>query len=136
MPISTAAILQNSTTFAAPTGGTSIDLSIASNLLGGKALAYFDGDANFITRRTIDFQVKDPVASAAAPGGYTQARETVLLKVPMTLANGKRTVNTLRIELSRDPELTEAAAKEMRFIGLQILGDSDFWRFWDYHEIS
>lgn len=135
MSIGAGTLLKDSTTYAAPTGGTSADISIASRS-GTKVAAYFDGDSNFVTRRLIDFSAKDPVVQKSAPGGYTQAREKVTIRWPITLANGERTVCTGTIEIARDPEFTAAQTKEMRMLLLQILGDGDFTNFWDYHEMS
>lgn len=135
MAIDTAAILMGSTAFVAPTGGASNDLSIISRA-GTKVVAHLDGATSFTTRKTVEFSAKDPVALESAPGGYTQAREKVVVKWPITLANGNRTVNTATIEIARDPEFTTANCVDLRLMLAQLLGDSDFTDFWNNHVLS
>jgi hypothetical protein len=115
-------------TFAAPTGGTADQLSA----FGGKSemIARFDADTEYLTSKEAVFTVKEPTVSANAPGGYTQARTLLLLKFPRVLDNGNRTVDTLRVELSVDPEATSSEIDEYMLVGSQFCADPDFAEVW------
>ncbi|DAD49893.1 coat protein [ssRNA phage ESE017] len=92
--------------------------------------AYIDEGLSFQARKEVAFSVKVPKVSVSAPGGFTQARSTVILKSPKTLANGNRTVNTVSIQLSVDPETTAAEVTTMLNAAAQLLFDSDYSDFW------
>lgn len=133
MAISGGAILLDGTVSA--TGGTSTTLlSKGENGETNKVLLN-DGVA-FISQKTIDFTVKEPRVSASSPSGYTQAREIVVLKFPKILADGSRTVNTLRLELSTDINTTDAERLTMRSAGAQLLVDSDITSFWNSQSLA
>jgi hypothetical protein len=68
--------------------------------------------------------VKAYCASAAAPGGYTQARRVVVVSIPKTLANGNTTVNTARVEISADPESSDSDVSALRELIVQAVNDS------------
>lgn len=91
---------------------------------------YIDESLSFQARKEVVFSVKVPKVSVSAPGGFTQARSTAILKCPKTLANGNRTVNTFSLQLSVDPETTAAEVTTMLNAAAQLLFDSDYSDFW------
>lgn len=109
-------------------GGT--DLAFASlGIQANQNTLYAIADPDFRTRREIVCAVKPPKAQAGAPNGFTQARASTLVKVPLVLDNGKMTYNTLRIELAVDVETSDAEKTELMSLGSQILADADFSAF-------
>jgi len=91
---------------------------------------FFDS-TTLLNRKTAKFSTKRPKVSAGAPGGYTQARSTVLIKQPFTLANGNTTYVTVSITLSVDPELSQTEIDNLRYYGSDALANAsldDFWR--------
>lgn len=126
MSISTASILKDGTV--ATTGGTAQAFTSLGDTLN-QHNAYFDG-SDFLTRSECNFTVKAPKISASAPNGYTQARSTVIMKVPLALDNGSNTVNTIKIEFSSDVETTDAEKQTMIVYAAQLLHDTDFSAFW------
>lgn len=127
MSISSASVLKDGTV--ATTGGTATSMITLDKGNGHKVL--IDDGAAFNLQSTIDFSVKSPKVSSSAPGGYTQGRNSVYLRVPLSLDNGNRTVNTAQISISCDPETTDAERLTMRVYLAQLLVDSDFTVFWD-----
>lgn len=126
MTIQTASILKDGTV--ATTGGTAKAFSSLGNALGQHDV-YFDG-SDYLTRLQATFSAKTPKVSASAPSGYTQSRQTVVLKVPKALASGATTINTIKIEFAVDVETTDAEKSTMLVYGAQLLHDSDFAEFW------
>jgi hypothetical protein len=116
-------------TFATPTGGTADTLSASGDSQTMKAR--FDADTEYLTSKTVTFTVKEPSVSANAPGGYTQARRAAYCLFPLELDNGNTTKNSVKIELSVDPEATAAEIAEYRLVAAQILADTDFDSFWN-----
>jgi len=135
MTIEASSIIPDGTTFVAPTGGTAVAISLLGAASGGKVTAKYDTEYDFLTRTLFDFSVKDPVQLDSAPGGYTQARETVVIKRPITLTNGNRTVNTITITVSRDPETSAADLKAFRLEAGTILGASSMDDFFLSHDL-
>jgi hypothetical protein len=129
-----ATMQKDGTAYPAPTGGADLFLDRLYNV-GQKIYCTFIGDTDFTTRRIVEMSVKDPQVQASAPGGYTQSRESVILKKPIVLANGNRTVCTLSISMATDPELTLAQKQEMRYIGAQLLTDTELSEFWESHQL-
>jgi hypothetical protein len=115
-------------TFSAPTSGSADALSAVGD--ASKSVAKFDGDTEFLTAKSIDFTAKEPSVSSTAPNGYTQARRSALLKFPKVLDNSARTVNTVKLELAVDVEMTAAEIAEYCLVAAQILSDPDFAAFW------
>ena len=93
-------------------------------------------DTELLGRTLYELTAKDPVANTSAPGGYTQARKVALIKQPYTLANGNRTVNTVRIEVSLDPEVTAAESLALRIQASELLGRDSYKAFWDVHDLT
>lgn len=125
--------LTNASVLVGPTitasGGTALALSsLGQN--GNRVSLVATADTDFRTRRTMDLTAKTPNSNVSSPNGYTQARPSVLIKAPIVLANGKTTVNTLRIEMAYDVETSQAQIGALMELGAQSLFDSDFTSFW------
>lgn len=127
MSLTTASVLKDGTV--ATTGGTATGFIHKGGNLGLWE-GIFDDSSEFINQSTVTFQVKDPKSNTGSPNGYTQGRSTVVMKVPLALDNGERTVNTLKIELACDHETTDAEIQTMLVYAAQLLADSDFSEFW------
>jgi len=97
---------------------------------------YVNEDAVANLRRTLDITVKDAKVQVSAPGGYTQERQVIVTKVPIILANGNRTVNTYRTEISVDPETSVAQRKTDREMHSQTLFDTDFVSVYEKNDPS
>jgi hypothetical protein len=115
-------------TYAVPTSGTADTLSAVGNQNSMEAV--FDGDTEYLTQKSISFSCKSPTVSANAPNGYTQARRSAFLQFPEILDNANRTVNSIRIELGVDYEMTAAEIAEYCLIASQVLADPDYAAFW------
>lgn len=102
----------------------------------GQLNTYLDDGAAFAARTEIQFSTKEPKVSANSPGGYTQARSTARLLKPKTLASGRRTVNSARLELSVDPETTAAEIESLLVLIAQLAKDSDFADFWKKQSVA
>jgi len=133
MSISTASILVDGTV--ATTGGTATTMIDKGSSLDSKKVI-LDDSSEFINATTIDFSIKDPKVNSGSPNGYTQARSSVKLSVPLGLDNSNRTVNTMTLSLSVDPETTDAEIGSMLVLGAQLLHDSDFTEFWTKQSVS
>lgn len=136
MPISGATVAPDATTYAAPTGGADLTLSSVSTSGVDKVKAFYTSETDFLTRTEYEFSVKYPAVLSTAPGGWTQARQTVFMKKPRTLANGNRTVDTCSITFAHDPETTTADRLAMRLELVQLLGNTTFGSFWKTNNLS
>lgn len=123
MALSNANTLSGATITAS--GGTAVTWA-TQGLVGNKNVLVVPADTDFRVRRQIDAVVKQPSPSASAPNGYTQARASVLYKKPILLANGKITVNTVRVEVAYDVETSAAQLTDMLDTGAQMCFDADF----------
>lgn len=123
-----ASIIKEGATAVAATGGTDVTL-VSLGIQGNKNTLYFSTDTNLSTRRLAEFSVKAHAVSASAPGGYTQARNTILVKFPKTLANGAITINTVKVEVAYDPQTTQAEVETYCETVAQMLGTSAFMDF-------
>jgi len=112
-------------------GGSSTTLSQIGGSTATSIVAAIGSD-DYLSLRTADFKVVLPKVSANAPNGYTQARNEVFVRSPLLLDNGKTTINTIRIVISRDVESTDAEVDAMRLLACQILNNStlgnSYWR--------
>lgn len=116
------------------TGGTPATLV----KLGGDLTshtAYFGG-TSYSDRNDLTFTVKAPKPNATSPGGFTQGRSVVFIKVPRTLANGDKTSDTIKIEMSKDVETVAADSLEMRRVIAQVLTESGWTAFWDNQSVG
>lgn len=130
--------LNNASIFADATitssAGTALPFGSLGSVAGSNTLYALD-DADIRTRRDIICTTVQPRTKADAPNGYTQARSTAFIKVPLSLDNGGLTVNTIRIELATDVETTDAEKATLRGLAVQALIDGDFQEFWDNQSI-
>lgn len=124
MSLSNVSVLNGATI--APSGGTALAFSGTGIKNGNSHTLICDADDDYQTRRTIVCTVKEPKYSATAPGGLTQARASQVWKFPKILDNGNLTVETVRIEVSHDPESTVAEVEAHLDLASQGLTDSDF----------
>jgi len=128
MSITSASVLVDGTV--ATTGGTATTMLSKGNTLDQHKVILDDG-SEFIAATTIDFAVKEPKVSTSAPNGYTQRRRTVKILSPLALDNGNTTVNSMKIELSCDHEMTAAEITSLKVLAAQLIHDSDFDEFWE-----
>lgn len=87
---------------------------------------YIDDGADLILRKTCLASSKPPVPNASSPNGYTQQRSTIVFHVPMLLANGAYTKNTVKIEVAFDPEADAAERSYLRELIAHCGVDADF----------
>jgi len=123
--------LQNAGIVTAPSsiaasGGSALNFSSLGPSSNGAVVLYVAADTDLRLRRTLKAIAKTPTVNVSAPNGFTQARTQTLFSKPKLLANGKITVNTVRIEVSYDVETTQTEIQELLDVGAQILCDSDF----------
>jgi hypothetical protein len=113
-----------------PTGGTSIDLDIASSN-GNVVTVVPELDSDFRTKRSITFNKTSPRIEPSAPNGYTQVRTKATVKVPILLTNGKYTVNQIKVEVAYDVETSDAQRLELRSLGAQLFTNAIVAAVWD-----
>lgn len=118
-----------SATTVSASGGTALTYLPGNGASDDKLVMYVTADTDLRSRRTCDFTVKPPKPSATAPNGFTQPRCTVYHRFPQTLANGLTTYDTLKIELARDVETTQAEVLEYLKVGAQTMFDADVLEF-------
>lgn len=119
-----------------PTGGSATSLVAKGSTSGSQLSTFLDDGSILLDQIQFDFSYSEPKVNSGAPGGWTQARNNVAVKSPLGLDNGNRTVNTIRIEISCDPETTDAEKATLREYGAHVLLDSDFTDFWDNQSTS
>ncbi len=127
MSISNASILKDGVI--GVTGGTTTALSSLGNTLNENSVV-FDG-TGLLDRSTGSFVAKAPAKTASSPNGYTQARNTMVLRFPKTLASGEIVFNTARVQLAFDVETTTAEKETVRGMVAQFLSDDDFDAYWN-----
>jgi len=109
----------------APTGGTALTFTSNGFTGPGKLTLVVPADTDLRLRRSMDVTVKQARVSSSAPNGYTQPRITVIYKKPKLLANGKITVNTIKVEAAYDVETTQTEIQELIDVAAQVCSDSD-----------
>lgn len=134
MSLQNAAVVTAPSAFT-PTGGTALTFTLISQSANGVSIAVA-ADTDSRTRRRIETSLTVPRVSAAAPNGYTQARNELKFKKPKLLANGKFTTNEIIIQLRSDPETTQVEIQELLDVGAQALTDSDFSNFWKLQSLA
>jgi len=72
-----------------------------------------------------EFVVVRPKASPSAPNGFTQGRREITVKLPILLANGKYTTNTLKMSIASDIEVSDSLIRSYRDYLIQLANDSD-----------
>lgn len=126
MSIANSSILKDG--IVAATGGTAVTLYSLGDTLSNHDV-YFDGN-DFRTRSSASFAVKAPKVKVDAPNGYTQARSSVVISIPLTLANGLVTTQKIEISLSTDVESVDADKNTLLSYAAQVLTDPDYANFW------
>lgn len=109
----------------APTGGSATSLVSLGQNEGSNKL-YIDDGSDLILRKTCLATSKAPVVNSGAPNGYTQQRSTIVFHVPMLLANGNYTTNTVKIEVAFDPEADASERAYLRELIAHCGVDADF----------
>lgn len=111
------------------TGGTATGVVSLGNTQD-KHPVILDDASTYQNHTGIEFAVKRPRVSDTAPNGYTQMRNTVVIRIPLLLDNGKYTTNTVRIEMSTDPETTSSERGTLQQLAAFICSDADLDQFW------
>lgn len=119
----------------APTGGSATTLASLGKTSDSNKLFVDDG-ADLILRKTCLATSKAPVPSSSAPNGYTQQRSTIVFHVPMLLANGNYTKNSVKIEVAFDPEADSSERAYLRELIAHCGVDADFDGLFDDGSVS
>jgi hypothetical protein len=119
----------------ATTGGTATGLISKGQGLNSHVLI-LDNSAEFVAQQTVAFSTKDPKVNSGSPNGYTQARSSAVLRVPLLLDNGEYTINTMKLELAVDHETTDAEIESMLVTAAQLIHDADFSDFWKKQTVA
>jgi len=117
------------------TGGTATGVITKGNTLD-QLNVILDDSSEFISETKLEFKVKSPVVQTSAPNGYTQARSSIKIFVPLALDNGNTTINTFELKLACDHETTAAEIESMLVLAAQLAADSDFSDFWKKQSLS
>jgi len=122
-------------------GGTIVKTGGITNKLeklddGAGYANFFVSGTNLLDQKTLKFSVKRPKVSPTAPGGFTQARNTLYLKVPFTLASGLVTYVSAKVEISVDPEYPEDENRYLRAMISDLLTDTELNDFWINQSVS
>lgn len=98
--------------------GTAIEMLSIGNTQTSTQLVQDDKSEK--SRIVIDLSASPARPNAAAPGGYSQSRRNLTLKVPKVLDNENTTVNSIKATVSFDPETTSAEVKNLvdKFVAL------------------
>lgn len=124
--------INDGATAMSPTGGTAINL-VSMGLQGNANRCFVSQDTSLLTRRTVEFSVKESKPNAASPGGQTQPRRKVILTVPRQITVNGVLVNTsdkVTIEMSTDISATNAQIDNLRFLAAQLLADTEYNEFY------
>lgn len=108
----------------APTGGTARTLTS----LGGNSnplRLLVNDSANYQVRNTIEASVRDAVAQAGAPGGYTAIKRQFKIHRPKVLADGSVFVQGVTITLDTHPEISDAENTSLLSQGSALLNDAE-----------
>lgn len=118
----------------AATGGTAVPFSLLGQNLDELQVSF--DQTSVINRCSARFSKRAAVVSAAAPSGYTQSRNEVLLRFPTTLADGSVVISTAKIQLAVDVNASAATRQAMRDITAQVLYHADMDAFWNNQTID
>jgi hypothetical protein len=109
----------------APSGGVSTYL-VSLGSAPGKNELYVADSADLILRKTLFATSKQPVANAASPNGYTQQRNSLVFHMPILLANGNYTRNSMSVYWSYDPGTVAGDVAYLRGMLGHYASDADF----------
>jgi len=110
------------------TGGTGKTYTTDGTIIVGGIHLADASVTDFRIRPNITARVRMP--QLQADGSYTKMKISAVHTVPQILASGKTVFNLVRTELEVHPELSAAAATELRNKGAQLLFDSEMTNFW------
>lgn len=130
--MSISASVNDNATSVSPTGGTAINLA-SLGIQNSANRTFVTQDASLQLRRTVEFSIKEPKVNPPSPGGMTQARRKIVLNIPRQITVNGVLVNTqdrLTIELATDVSATNAQIDNARFLGAQLLADTEFNEFY------
>jgi len=130
MPISDL-VLYTGTTTSQTGGAVDATASTGSTLNSHQIISTSEA---LVLQKSVDCSVTRPKPSASAPNGYTQGRREIFVRMPILLANGKYTTNTLKITLSTDIETSDAQSQVLRDYGTRLLFNSEMNSF--YNDLS
>lgn len=95
----------------------------------------------FSTRRKIAFNFREAKRKAAlgstdASSAFTQQRSTATFTLPVTVTDpisaiSRTEYNTIQIVVSQHPLTSATSKQELRFLGSQLLTDTDVTSFFD-----
>lgn len=106
----------------APTGGTSV---VFTKLRGeGNVVYYHVLDDSLLTRKKLKHRLTEPKAKVDSPDGYTQGRNELVISQPITTASGGITYNTVKVELSRSVEATDAQIRTLLDYAFETLSST------------
>lgn len=108
-----------------PTGGSATSL-VSLGQTGDQNKLFIDDGSDLILRKTVLATSKAPVPNSGAPNGYTQQRSSIVFHVPKLLANGKYTTNSVKLEVSFDPETDASERAFLRELIAHVGVDADF----------
>jgi hypothetical protein len=119
----------------APTGGSATSFVSLGQTSDSQKL-FIDSGEDLILRRTALATSKSPVPNSSAPNGYTQQRTSIVFHVPLLLDNGKYTTNTVKIEVSYDPETDTSERAYLRELLAHLGSDADFDSLFDNGSVA
>lgn len=125
--------VQVGATSVAATGGTAQQFSLTGlNVTSGINVA-FASDPDFRTRRNASFKSRVPSVNN---GVFSKGKFEVVYVRPLVLTSGLVSFNTLRMTLEVHPELPVADAKDLRYVGSQILTSAAYEDYWTSGALS
>lgn len=89
------------------------------------------GSETLNDRMTVEITQKPSKANASSPGGYTQVRTEMVLKSPLTLADGTVTIQTVRMSVSTDRSESDSNRNLLRMLCAQLLIRATYDPAWD-----
>lgn len=87
--------------------------------------AMLAGSTSLTDRTKIKFSATEARTSIDSPSGYTQKRNNVTVAVPLVLANGSLTFNSMKFDLSVDINTTVTQIAEMRYLMAQFISSPE-----------
>lgn len=114
--------LKEDATAMTPTGGTDLVFSPDGVQVANGIHVAAPAVTDFRVRPNITFKTRNPTLQN---GVYSKAKREVSYVRPKILADGSTVYNLVRISVEVHPESTVAEADDIRFIGSQLLSDTD-----------
>lgn len=92
----------------------------------------YSSDSTYATRRSISLSFKPSKALSTGANGFSQARNTLFYRMPITPSGGNLTTNTAELRLNVDPLSTSAEITAMLDDLCQLAKHADMANFWLY----